>query len=83
MEIDRIKHLVSYYTRLCGTSDPFEIADRLGILYQIGNCKNAGCYMYLKKHRYIFLNQDLNYHSYPGSLGTCYRSIRILRKNSN
>ncbi len=62
MEIDRIKHLVSYYTRLCGTSDPFEIADRLGILYQIGNCKNAGCYMYLKKHRYIFLNRDLDYH---------------------
>lgn len=51
-EIKRIKRLVAYYTRFFGTSNPFEIADKLGILYQIGNCKNEGCYIFLKNHRY-------------------------------
>ncbi len=64
-EAERIKRLVSYYRKLYDTSNPFEIADRLGILYQIGNCKHEGCYMFLKNHRYIFLsnqlqNQELN-----------------------
>ena len=58
-ETERIKRLVSYYVRHFGTTDPFEIADRLGVLYQIGNCKNAGCYMFLKNHRYIFLSDKL------------------------
>ena len=48
-EAERIKRLVSYYRKLYDTSNPFEIADRLGILYQIGNCKHEGCYMFLKK----------------------------------
>ena len=59
-EIERIKRLVAYCKRLYNTSDPFEIADRLGILYQIGNCKQEGCYMFLKNHRYIFLSNRLN-----------------------
>lgn len=54
-----IKKIVSYYKRKLGTSNPFEIADCLGILYQIGNLDFEGCYMFLKNHRYIFLNQDL------------------------
>lgn len=58
-EIERIKRLVAYYNRIYGTNDPFEIADRLGVLYQIGNCKNEGCYMFLKNHRYIFLSNRL------------------------
>ena len=58
-ETERIKRLVAYYVRHFGTTDPFEIADRLGVLYQIGNCKNEGCYMFLKNHRYIFLNDKL------------------------
>lgn len=37
----------------------FEIADHLGVLYQYGNCKFAGCYMFLKNHRYIFLSDEL------------------------
>lgn len=56
----QIRHLVSYYIRILKTSDPFEIADRLGILYQIGNLKQEGCYMFLKNHRYIFLSNRLN-----------------------
>ena len=39
---------------------PFEIADQLGILYQIGNCEHEGCYMFLKNHRYIFLSNRLD-----------------------
>lgn len=58
-ESERIKRLVAYYIRRFGTSDPFEIADQLGILYQIGNCTHDGCYMFLKKHRYIFLSNKL------------------------
>lgn len=58
-EAERIKRLVAYYVSHFGTSDPFEIADRLGVLYQIGNCKHAGCYMFLKNHRYIFLSNRL------------------------
>lgn len=59
-EIERIKRLVAYYMRLCNTSDPFEIADRMGILYQIGNLNQEGCYMFLKNHRYIFLSNQLS-----------------------
>lgn len=58
-DVKRIKRLIAYYRRLFDTSDPFKIADRLGILYQFGNCKFAGCYMFLKNHRYIFLSNEL------------------------
>lgn len=57
---EQIKRLVAYYIKKFGTNDPFEIADRMGVLYQIGNCKNEGCYMFLKNHRYIFLSNRLN-----------------------
>ena len=57
-----IKKIVNYYKRKYNTSDPFEIADRLNILYQFGDLKYEGCYMFLKNHRYIILNQNLSYH---------------------
>lgn len=59
-ETERIKRLVAYYKKIYGTNNPFEIADRLGVLYQIGNCKHEGCYMFLKNHRYIFLSNRLS-----------------------
>ncbi len=59
-DLTRVKRLVAYYTRKYGTSDPFEIADQLGVLYQIGNCTHEGCYMFLKNHRYIFLSNQLD-----------------------
>lgn len=59
-DLMRVKRLVAYYTKKCDTSDPFEIADQLGILYQIGNCEHEGCYMFLKNHRYIFLSNRLD-----------------------
>ena len=56
----QIKKIVSYYCKKFNTRNPFEIADHLGILYQIGNIGCSGCYMFLKNHRYIFLNQNLS-----------------------
>lgn len=49
-----IKKIVNYYKRKYNTSDPFELADRMNILYQFGDLKYEGCYMFLKNHRYIF-----------------------------
>lgn len=59
-ETELIKRLVAYYKKIYGTNNPFEIADHLGVLYQIGNCKHEGCYMFLKNHRYIFLSNRLS-----------------------
>lgn len=57
-----IKRTVSHYRKKFNTNDPFVIADQLGILYQISALKYEGCYMFLKNHRYIFLNEDLPPH---------------------
>lgn len=54
-----IKKIVSYYKRKTGTSNPFAIADQLGILYQVCDLQFEGCYMFLKNHRYIFINENL------------------------
>lgn len=55
-----IKRLVAYYVKKFETRNPFRIADNLGVLYQFGDIGCEGCYMYLKKHRYIFLNANLD-----------------------
>ncbi len=60
MDNKQIKQIVSYYCKKFNTRNPFEIADHLWILYQIGNIGCSGCYMFLKNHRYIFLNQNLS-----------------------
>lgn len=55
-----IEDLVAYYKRKAGTSDPFEISDFLHIQVQRGELgSRSGCYMYLKKHKCIFLNENL------------------------
>lgn len=59
-DTEQAKRLASYYVRKYGTRDPFELADHLGVLYQIGNCKHEGYYMFLKNHRYIFLSNKLD-----------------------
>ena len=55
-----MKRIVACCIRKAGTNNPFKIAECLGILYQIGNINCEGCYMFLKNHRYIFLNQNLS-----------------------
>ena len=55
-----IRKIDTYYRRKFETNNPFEIADHLGVLYQFSNLDFEGCYMFLKKHKYIFLNQNLS-----------------------
>lgn len=58
-----IKKIVSNYRKKYQTSDPFEIAEALGIQLQIGDLgTREGCYMYLKRHKCIFLHEDLDEH---------------------
>lgn len=58
---DSIKRIVAYYIKRFGSRNPFELANFLGIEYTIGPLGTPyGCYMYIKKHRCIFLNNNLS-----------------------
>ena len=55
-----IKQLVNYYVRKFNTRNPYELAECLNVEVQIGELgSQAGCYMFLKNHKCIFLNEDL------------------------
>lgn len=56
-----IKQLVNYYVAKYKTRNPFELAEYLNVEVQIGSLgSRAGCYMFLKNHKCIFLNEDLS-----------------------
>lgn len=56
----KILCFIRYYTRLCGTNDPFVIADYLNIkVFQCPLGRISGYYKYLKRHRCIYINSDL------------------------
>lgn len=56
-----IKKLVSHYVRKYNTRNPFELAERLNVQVQFGDLgSRAGCYMFLKNHKCIFLNENLS-----------------------
>lgn len=56
-----IKRLVSYYVKKYNTRDPFELANYLNVEVQCGNLgSRSGCYMFLKNHKCIFLNDNLD-----------------------
>ena len=58
-----IKHLVEYYTKKFNTRNPFELANCLNVEVQLGPLgSRAGCYMFLKNHKCVFLNEDLEEH---------------------
>ncbi|WP_438267024.1 ImmA/IrrE family metallo-endopeptidase [Enterocloster lavalensis] len=58
-----IKRIVAYYQRKYKTSNPFQIAEALGIEIQIGDIGSRyGCYMYLKRSKCIWLNENLEPH---------------------
>ena len=58
---DNIQDIVSFYIKKYQTTNPFQVARNLNILYQEGDLgEYCGCYMFLKNHRYIFLNNNLN-----------------------
>lgn len=55
-----IKQLVNYYVRKFNTRNPYKLAACLNVEVQIGELgSQAGCYMFLKNHKCIFLNEDL------------------------
>lgn len=55
-----IHKIVSYYIKKFETSDPFQIAKELHIELAIGDIgSRLGCYMYMKRHKCIFLNENL------------------------
>lgn len=62
MELNsKILRIIRRCTRLCGTNDPFVIADYLNI--KVFFCplgKIAGYYKYLKRHKCIYINCDLD-----------------------
>ena len=63
MKAHDIKRLVACYVKKFKTSDPFELAEHLNVEVQTGPLGNrAGCYMFLKNHKCIFLNEDLEEH---------------------
>lgn len=56
---NHIKEVVRRYILKYNTRNPFKLAELLNIEVQIGTPGCAGCYMFLKNHRYIFLDQGL------------------------
>lgn len=61
MRMEKIDQVVKKLVNKFDTNDPFKIAKELNIFIKIddiGTCD--GCYMYLKRHRCIFLNNKLS-----------------------
>ena len=60
MKAHDVKHLVAYYVKKYDTRNPFRLAEYLNVEVQTGPLgSRAGCYMFLKNHKCIFLNEDL------------------------
>lgn len=60
MREKQIERLVSYYTKIFHTTDPLAIAQQLNIIVQFGDLgEYSGCYMFLKNHRCIMINEQL------------------------
>lgn len=56
-----IENIVEYYVKKCNSRNPFDITKYLNIQLQIGDLGTpCGCYMFLKNHRCIFLNENLS-----------------------
>lgn len=56
-----IKRLVSYYVNKYETREPFELAEYLNVEVQCGPIgSRAGCYMFLKNHKCVFINDMLD-----------------------
>lgn len=58
-----IRRIIGMLKKKYDTNDPFEIAHQMKVEYIIGSIGSySGCYMYLKRHRCIFLNENLTEH---------------------
>ena len=61
MRTHDVKRLVAYYVKKYETRNPFRLAEYLSVFVHVGPLgSRAGCYMFLKNHKCIFLNEDLN-----------------------
>lgn len=57
----KILRFIRYYTRLCGSNDPFIIADHLKIkVFYFPLGKISGYYKYLKRHKCIYINSNID-----------------------
>ena len=63
MNAEQLSKVGSDLVRRCGTRDPFQIANALGITV-MDDCENLGSlkgmYCIVKRNRFIFLNKDLS-----------------------
>lgn len=63
MNAEQLSKVGSDLVRRCGTRDPFQIANALGINV-MDDCENLGSlkgmYCIVKRNRFIFLNKDLH-----------------------
>lgn len=59
---EQLSRVGSRLVKRCGTRDPFEIAEQIGV--NVMFCENfgtlKGMYRVIKRNRFIFLNQDLD-----------------------
>ena len=63
MKAHDVKRLVAYYVKKYNTRNPFELASYLGVEVQTGQLgESSGLYMFLKNHKCVFLNEDLEEH---------------------
>ena len=63
MKAHDVKRLVAYYVKKYNTRNPFELADYLGVEVQTGQLgESSGFYVFLKNHKCVFLNEDLEEH---------------------
>lgn len=85
MSIDKkILRLVSYYTRICETNDPFRIAQYLGI--HVNFCSLgpvAGTYKYIKKSHWIFINSDIEKEPYRNTVMAHELGHALLHRREN
>lgn len=60
MDSAEIKSYVATLVKQYGTADPFSLAEKLNIIvFDVPLGELQGFYMYLKKHRTIFINSDI------------------------
>ena len=59
MRTHDVKRLVAYYVKKYETRNPFRLAEYLNVFVHVGPLgSRAGCYMFLKNHKCIFLNEQ-------------------------
>lgn len=64
-----IKKIVGYYTKKFNTNNPFTIAGNLNIqVYQFPLGRLSGYYKYLKHHKCIYINSDIENESFKDTV---------------